>query len=565
MQYTHLIVGGGSAGCALAARLSEDAGNNVCLLEAGPDFAPDRTPADILDTYAGMALSNPAYVWSGLKIRRGDGPYLTQAARQPINFEQGRVIGGGSSINGQVALRGAEDDFDRWDAAGATGWDWHAVLPYFRRLESDRDFVDQWHGNEGPIPVRRFPREQWDDYTLSVGRAWESQGYRYLPDMNGEFAEGYASLPLSNDGERRISAALGYLTREVRARRNLTVMGDAQAARIRFEGRRAVAVELLPGASGPGRLEARTIIVASGALHTPQLLMLSGIGPAEQLARFGIDVLVDRQGVGRNLQDHPSISISGYLRASVRKKHMFRRNYSYLRYSSGFPGCDDIDMVMMSVCRSAWHALGGRIGTLSTLLGKPHSRGWVGLASPDPSTEPEVCFNWLDDDRDRLRMMDAFRRMAVIARLPVVAKFLEHPFPSSYSERVRQIGRKTPVNIVLTGIAAALMDSGRPIRDLMIEHVIRDGPSLDVLLGDDGKLATHVVSEATSAWHPCGTCKMGRADDPMSVTDPHGKVFGTENLYVADASIMPEIPRTNLNLPSIMIGERVADLLRQAA
>ncbi|MFY1664057.1 GMC family oxidoreductase [Pseudomonas sp. Pseu.R1] len=556
----YLIVGGGAAGCVLANRLSRNPSNNVTLLEAGPDTLPDSTPEDILDTYPGRAMANMDYFWPSLKARRGNGDYLSTAGKNPAFFHQARVIGGGSSINAQIALRGLPRDFDTWAEQGAKGWDWESVLPFFRKLETDVDFENHMHGDTGPVIVRRVPRAKWDPFTQAVGNVWAEQGHAYVKDMNGDASDGFSSVPFSNDGHVRWSAARSYLPNDVRSRPNLRILANTEVTRVRFEGKRAVGVD----AQHKGKaisINAEHVILSAGGIHTPKLLMLSGIGPKEHLAEVGIPVVLDKPGVGTNLQDHPSIYASCFMPTDIRTGPHYIGPASYLRYSSGVEGCPESDMVMISAGRSGWHAVGRQLATLVPFIGIPFSRGYVRLKSKEWQQEPDVCFNFLDDIRDRQRMVSAFRMSAELLMHSSLSKVIDNPFPSMFTERVVNLSIPNMKNRAVTKLAASLLDIGSGVRTFLMDHFVNEGPQLIDLLNDEAAMTDYVCNAVVSLWHPSCTCRMGTADDPLAVTDNQGKVFGIDRLIIADASAMPSVPTTNTNLPTLMLAERIADKL----
>lgn len=505
MTYDYIVVGSGSAGGALAARLSEDPTVSVLLLEAGPDYPTvESMPEDIRDGLATGAdlVVGGAHDW---KFTARSNPM-----QDSMQVPRGRVIGGTSSINGQVFLRGIPEDFDAWAAAGNDLWSFEKVLPAMRKLETDADIGGDFHGKDGPIICQRAkPHEMVGDQRAFID-ACKAAGFPETEDHNHPDSTGVGPLPLNNPGGIRWSTNLGYIA-PARHRLNLTLRTNCFVRKVLFDGNRAVGLEVESGGE-QFTVYGVEIILSAGPVQSPQLLMLSGVGPADQLEQFDIPVIANLPGMGKNLRDHPSVHARWRAApeyempdASVGQQKVA------LRYTA--EGSDlRNDMIMVMRWRSADRAL-----VISTGLFLTKAAGELCLQSSDPEVQPAMDYRHLSEESDRRRMREGVKLSIKIASDRAFSKIL--------GDRV--------------------------------------DPTDETLASEDA-MDDWMYRTVSTMHHISGTCKMGPASDEMAVVDQHLRVHGIEGLRVADCSIMPDCIRANTNVTAMMIGERLADLVKNS-
>ena len=551
-----IVVGAGSAGAALAARLSEDELRRVLLIEAGQDTAPGEVPADIRNIFP-SAYINSDYFWPGLatSFRKGEAP---------VPFLQPRVMGGGSSVMGMIALRGLPSDYDVWEQMGARNWGWRDVLPTFQAMTDDRDAAVPDRNVRGPNIVRRLPRASWPTYMQRIEDVLMAQGVPSHANAYETDDDAFFQTPLSQDHERATSARC-YLTAEARARPNLEILCDTRVLRVLFDGQRVTGI-LVERAGVQKTIAAREVVISAGGIHSPAVLLRSGVGPAEDLRKLGIAVVADRRGVGRNYQNHPQLHFAMPLKPGTRlatsAQHYIMTGH---RFSSGLPGCSRGDLFHYYTGRVSTRSFGPRMAMLAACLYTPVSRGSVALRSADPTVPPVVEQCLLADPLDAKRMIMSVRRAEGLLLEPAVRQCFEEIYLMPRQAPLKLINGTGFSGLAKAVGATAVLSAPAALRRAVIGAAIKPGRL--VAAGETAiwPISDEEILDATGAsFHPTSTCAIGAESDPMAVVDPYCRVYGVQGLRVADASVMPKIVTANTNMPTIMIAERVAEFMRIA-
>lgn len=555
-RFDYIVVGGGSAGCIMASRLSESPANQVLLIESGRDFAPGSEPRAMQDPGAPIffesAYFNP--IEGEGAARAGGDP------AHPIPLPQARVMGGGSAVNGMHAQRGTSADYDEWRQLGVTGWSWDEVLPFFKKVETDLDFNGPAHGSSGPIKIKRHGPERWSKLSLAAARVLEQRGVARIADLNVEEGDGYGAVPL-NATDQRMSSAAAYLTPQVRSRRNLSIRSETNVARLLFDGQRVCGVEL--SGSDKATVHAANVVVSCGAFLSPELLLRSGIGPGRALMEAGIPVVADRPGVGQNLQCHPLLNLFAHLPRAGRSNGRARAPCLMVaRLSSDIPGCQPSDLIFNLWERSPGSTVANpmhrQFADFMLVLNKAYSAGSISLDPQNPFGPAKVRTNLLSDRRDLDRMVAGFRFIADLALADDLGGLINDVFAMKPDPAALEMFRDSWKVRALSAVGALVLGGPDRLRRAALRNAII--PVRD-LLADPATLEAHVRRDAGAA-HASGTCRLGNPDAPNAVLDEHCRVIGVEGLRVVDASIFPRSMRAGTNLPVMMAAEKAAESIR---